>query len=126
MGIIKQNIANTLHDKEINLVHIPIVELEPDVFDHITTYIKEHENETVTLSLDFTDRSLTHRINFELWFSPTETASYSFLLEIKDFLTSQPESVKFTPHYVLQSQRDAKIYLGCFSSGKYCPTEIEF
>ena len=27
VGIIKQNIANTLHDKEINLVHIPIVEL---------------------------------------------------------------------------------------------------
>lgn len=29
VGIIKQNINNTLHDKEVNLVHIPIVELSP-------------------------------------------------------------------------------------------------
>ncbi len=25
VGLIKQNINNTLHDKEINLVHIPII-----------------------------------------------------------------------------------------------------
>jgi hypothetical protein len=43
---------------------------------------------------------------------------------MKDFLQGQPDVVKFSPHYVLQSQREAKKYIGCYSSGKYCPSEI--
>ncbi len=29
VAIVKQNLNNTLHDKEISLVHIPVVELAP-------------------------------------------------------------------------------------------------
>lgn len=29
LGIIKRNINNTLHDREVDIVHIPILEIEP-------------------------------------------------------------------------------------------------
>ena len=45
---------------------------------------------------------------------------------MKDFLLLQAGEVDFSPNYVLQSQREEKNYIGCYSSGKYCPTEIEF
>ena len=35
VGLIKQNINNTLHDKEIKLVHIPIIEIKPSDYDLI-------------------------------------------------------------------------------------------
>lgn len=86
MGIIRQNIENTLHDKEINLVHIPIVELDGKNFDMLSEFIKDNKDTTVTVTLDFTERTLTHNINLEVWFSPTESSSYEFLLGIKDFI----------------------------------------
>ena len=45
---------------------------------------------------------------------------------MQDFLAKQEEIVSFTPHYVLQSQRESKNYIGCLSSGRYCPSEIEY
>lgn len=39
MGLIKQNINNTLHDKEIGVVHIPILELSPEIFDKIIAFV---------------------------------------------------------------------------------------
>jgi len=45
-------------------------------------------------------------------------------LDIQTFLADQQDIVSFRPHYVLQSQREAKNYIGCLSGGRYCPTEI--
>lgn len=89
VGIIRQNINNTLHDKEVSLVHIPIVEISPADFDKLMNTIKENSDGRITLSIDFTDRSLTHKVNLEVWFSPTEKSSYAFILAMKDFLLEQ-------------------------------------
>lgn len=121
-GIIRQNSNNTLFDKEISLVHIPILEVAPAVFDQLRDYLQANNNSQAALSIDFTDDSQTHPVNVELWFSPTEASSYEFLLKMKDFLTGQPDVLSFTPHYVLQSQRETKNYIGCLSSGRYCPS----
>lgn len=45
---------------------------------------------------------------------------------MQQFLSEDTDIVKFTPHYVLQSQRESKNYIGCLSSGRYCPSEIEY
>ena len=89
-------------------------------------YLRKNNGSKVTLSIDFTDHSQTHPINIEMWFSPTEVDSFAFLLGMRDFLTEQQSFLSFKPHYVLQSQRDTTNYLGCYSSGRYCPTEIEY
>jgi hypothetical protein len=120
-GIIKQNINNTLHDKEAGLIHIPLLELTPMSYDALLAALQEN-NSTAQLLLDFTDHTQTHPINLELWLSPVDAAAYEFILSLEDFITGQPEVVGFTPHYVLQSQRESKIYIGCLSSGRYCPT----
>jgi hypothetical protein len=125
-GIIKQNSKNTLYDKEVSLVHIPILEISPADYDALATYLRKNSSARVSLSIDFADDSQTHPINIEFWFSPTEAASYRFLLGLKEFLTGQPDLLSFQPHYVLQSQRETKNYIGCLSSGRYCPSEIEF
>ena len=96
------------------------------MFDQLRDYLQASNNSQAALSIDFTDDSQSHPVNVELWFSPTEASSYEFLLKMKDFLTGQPEVVSFTPHYVLQLQRETKNYIGCLSSGRYCPSEIEF
>ena len=38
--------------------------------------MKGNAGETVALSIDFTDGTLTHDVNVEVWFSPTEGESY--------------------------------------------------
>lgn len=88
--------------------------------------MKGNPDKIVSLSIDFTDISQTHPVNVQVWFSPTERQSYLFLLDIKSFIQRQSDVVSFTPHYVLQSQRESKNYIGCLSSGRYCPTEIEY
>ncbi len=45
---------------------------------------------------------------------------------MKDFIVNQPQIVSFSPHYVLQSQKERKNYVGCLSNGRYCPIEIEY
>jgi hypothetical protein len=92
----------------------------------LVRFITANPETKVTISIDFTDHSQTHLVNLELWFSPTEKQSYEFLFEMQDFLAKQEEIVSFTPHYVLQSQRESKNYIGCLSSGRYCPSEIEY
>lgn len=82
VAIIRQNINNTLHDKESSLVHIPVVELPPESFDALAQAVRESTS-PLTLSLDFTDRSLSHTVNLEVWFSPTEQSTYAFLLEMR-------------------------------------------
>ena len=124
MGLIRRNLNNTLHDKEVNLVHIPIVELEPEDYDQIAEFVAAEE--TVVVSIDFYDHSQSHPINVEVWFSPTEPESYDFILDMQEFMSKQEDRLSFAPHYALQSQRDTKNYMGCLSSGRYCPTEVEF
>jgi len=76
VGLIKQNINNTLHDKEIKLVHIPIVEIKPADYDMLEQFVKENNQTRIAISIDFTDSTQTHPINVEFWFSPTEKQSY--------------------------------------------------
>lgn len=53
IGIIKKNINNTLHDKEIDIVHIPILEIEPSNYEVITNYLKKNPTQTISLTADF-------------------------------------------------------------------------
>ena len=60
-GLIRRNLNNTLHDKEVNLVHIPILELEPGDYDEIVKFIKAEQ--TVIMSVEFYDHTQSHPIN---------------------------------------------------------------
>lgn len=62
-GIIRQNSNNTLHDKESNLVHIPIIEMKPEDYDKLQDYIKKNPEARTTLTIDFKDHTQTHPIN---------------------------------------------------------------
>ena len=53
IGVIKKNLNNTLHDKEINVVHIPILELDPTIYDKIVKFKKENPNTSVSMVADF-------------------------------------------------------------------------
>ena len=75
-GIIKQNINNTLYDKEVNLVHIPMLEINSTDYDKLVTYLNSNIESKAALSIDFTDLSQTRPVNVEMWFSPTEKESY--------------------------------------------------
>lgn len=44
IGIIKRNINNTLHDREVDIVHIPILEVEPNHYEAIVDYMNKHPN----------------------------------------------------------------------------------
>jgi hypothetical protein len=51
VGIMRENYNTTLHDKEINLVHIPIAELSPEIFDDIVQYKNSNNSGSITLSI---------------------------------------------------------------------------
>ena len=103
-----------------------MLEINSTDYDKLVTYLNSNNESKASLSIDFTDISQTHPVNVEMWFSPTEKESYEFLLEMREFLTGQDEYLSFRPHYVLQSHRETTNFLGCYSSGRYCPTEIEY
>lgn len=56
-GIIKYSQENSLYDKEIELVHIPIVELLPNIYDDIVLYMVTHTEQQFVFQLDFNVRS---------------------------------------------------------------------
>jgi hypothetical protein len=62
----------------------------------------------------------------ELWLSPTQSDAYAYILELWKFITKQTELIQFYPMFVLHSQTDKKQYIGCYSSGRFCPPELEF
>ena len=62
----------------------------------------------------------------ELWLSPTQQKAYQYILDLERFITKQQTLISFTPHYVLHSQASRKQYIGCFSSGRFCPPELEY
>lgn len=53
IGIIKRNINNTLHDKTVDLVHIPILEIDPTDYDTLISYIQKNPDTTIAMLADF-------------------------------------------------------------------------
>lgn len=126
VGIIKRNINNTLHDRQINLVHIPILEIQPNDYDSIVTYMKKNANTNITLMADFNPEQERKKVKIQLWLSPTQDTAYQYILNFKNFIKNQSDKVAFKPRFVLHSQTNRKQYIGCYSSGKYCPPDLEF
>jgi hypothetical protein len=54
LAIIKRNINNTLHDREVDVVHIPVLEIEPSDYQILIDYMSQNPNEIVSLLADFT------------------------------------------------------------------------
>lgn len=127
IGIIKRNINNTLHDREVDIVHIPIVEVEPIEYEKLREYLESNTEATIAVQVDFSQDPEVHRkIKMELWFSPTESKAITYITEMKSFILNQPDNILFQPRFVMHSQTATKQYVGCFSSGRFCPPEIEF
>ena len=51
VGLIKQNVNTTLHDKDVNVVHIAIAELGADDFDEISAFMSNNPSAVVSMSL---------------------------------------------------------------------------
>lgn len=62
----------------------------------------------------------------EIWLSPTQEKAYQYILDMQLFIQNQPEKISFAPHFVLHSQSNRKQYIGCYSSGRFCPPELEY
>jgi hypothetical protein len=45
---------------------------------------------------------------------------------MRGFVTSQARDIYFQPRFVLHSQEQRRQYVGCLSSGRFCPVEVEF
>lgn len=45
---------------------------------------------------------------------------------MEKFLNNEKNEVTFSPRFAMHSQKDRKSFIGCYSSGMYCPGEIEF
>jgi hypothetical protein len=89
VGIIKHNINNTLYDKEVDMVHIPILSIQPEDFDILTTYMKNNPTKTISLLADFNSDVKKKKINMELWLSPTQEKAYSYILSLSSFIVKQ-------------------------------------
>lgn len=63
LAIIKRNINNTLHDREVDIVHIPVLEIEPSDYKILQDYMKSNVNTTISLLADFT--SVTEHTKIE-------------------------------------------------------------
>lgn len=52
-GIVRQNQDATWHDREISIVHIPIIELDGETFDKLVSEMKSHQDVPAVSSILF-------------------------------------------------------------------------
>lgn len=50
-GLIKQNPNTTLHDKDLNVVHITIAEIGSEDFDSISGFMEQNPSTVVSMTL---------------------------------------------------------------------------
>lgn len=79
IGIIKKNYNQTAHDREIDTVHIPILEIEPADFNTLLESIKTNKEGSISALADFNPEDEQFKMRIELWMSPTQVEAYNYV-----------------------------------------------
>lgn len=88
----------------------------------IKSYISDHKDKEVSVTMNFDVKPSNDHINYTIWFSAEYTTIYEFIAVFKEVAQQfSQEQATFTPHYHTMSCGAQSCDLeSCFSGGSYC------